>query len=396
MWKMKVLSRWGLDVFLVLLAIGQTIAIMLSAEGLRVLGALLAAMSALVLIARRIQPLAASILSLVALGACLCVLPETPTLAFISLLTTFAIVAAINSTRDAVICWFVGAGVLAAAVMLTGPADQIGDYALTLALCSVMWIAGLLVSRRTRQAALVAMQLDLAELEQEKLVQEERSRIARELHDVVSHGLTVVIVQTVAARSALEDVAAEELPSSGAAPSVADAERHLASVESAAREALADMRRMLDLLQPDEGESDAPPPAAPRLVEVTALCDRAREAGLDVDDSRVDSSLALSQGLEVAVYRIVQEALTNTIKYAPGSRVLVTLERDGADVCVEVTDAGSAASDRDEIAPGGNGRGLLGMRERAAAYGGTVVASRSASGGFTVRGRLPITREVGA
>ncbi|MEQ6898075.1 histidine kinase [Microbacterium sp. KR10-403] len=392
---MKVLSRWGLDVFLVLLAIGQTVVIMLSAEGLRVLGALLAAVSALVLIARRIQPLAASILSLLALGACLCVLPETPTLAFISLLTTFAIVAAINSTRDAVICWFVGAGVLAAAVMLTGPADQLGDYALTLALCSVMWIAGLLVSRRTRQAALVAMQLELAELEQEKLVQEERSRIARELHDVVSHGLTVVIVQTVAARSALEDVAAEDVPSSGAAPLVADAERHLASVESAAREALADMRRMLDLLQPDEGASDAPPPAAPRLVEVPALCDRAREAGLDVDDSRVDSSLALSQGLEVAVYRIVQEALTNSIKYAPGSRVVVTLERDGGDVCVEVADAGSAASARAEIAPGGNGRGLLGMRERAAAYGGTVMASRSASGGFTVRGRLPISREAG-
>ena len=236
------LSRWGLDVFLVLLAIGQMIAILLSAENLRVVGAILAAASALVLIGRRIQPLLASIVSLLAINGCLLALGDAPTLVFFSLLATFAIVAAINSTRDAVIAWLVGAALIAAAVFLAGPADQVGDFALTLALCTVMWIVGLLLSRRTRQAALIAMKLEVTELERARAVQDERSRIARELHDVVSHGLTVVIVQTVAARSAIEDLGRA---SGVASPVIAEVERHMSAVESSAREALGDMRRML-------------------------------------------------------------------------------------------------------------------------------------------------------
>lgn len=387
------LSRWGLDVFLVLLAIGQMIAILLSAENLRVVGAILAAVSALVLIGRRIQPLLASIVSLLAINGCLLALGDAPTLVFFSLLATFAIVAAINSTRDAVIAWLVGAALIAAAVFLAAPADQVGDFALTLALCTVMWVVGLLLSRRTRQAALIAMKLEVTELERAKAVQDERSRIARELHDVVSHGLTVVIVQTVAARSAIEDVAGGQASVSSG---IGDVDRHMEAVESAAREALSDMRRMLGLLQSDEGESDALMPAAPRLRELPALFERARAAGLDVDESSVDTGMTLSHGLELTVYRIVQEALTNAIKHAPGSRVVVTLERERGEVHIEVADGGSASGGRGRITGDGGGRGLLGMRERAAAYGGTLRAERPASGGFTVQGRLPISQEAGS
>jgi signal transduction histidine kinase len=390
---MRVLSRWGLDVFLVLLAIGQMIAILLSAENLRVVGAILAAASALVLIGRRIQPLLASIVSLLAINGCLLALGDAPTLVFFSLLATFAIVAAINSTRDAVIAWLVGAALIAAAVFLAGPADQVGDFALTLALCTVMWIVGLLLSRRTRQAALIAMKLEVTELERARAVQDERSRIARELHDVVSHGLTVVIVQTVAARSAIEDLGRA---SGVASPVIAEVERHMSAVESSAREALGDMRRMLGLLQSDEGDPDALMSAAPRLQELPALFDRARAAGLMVDDSGVEATLKLPHGLELTVYRIVQEALTNAIKHAPGSQVVVRLARDGDDVRIAVSDGGSASAGRGPIAAGSGGRGLLGMRERAAAYGGTLVAERPASGGFTVQGTLPIQQEVGS
>jgi signal transduction histidine kinase len=389
MWTMKVRSRWGLDVFLVLLAIGQVIAIASSAESLRFVAAALAAFAALVLIGRRIQPLVASIVSLLALSGCLLALGNAPTLAFFSLLATFAIVAAINSTRDAVIAWFVGAVLIAAGVWFASPADQLGDYALTLGLCTVMWVAGLLVSRRTRQAALIAMKLEVTELERAKAVQDERSRIARELHDVVSHGLTVVIVQTVAARTAIDDSGSQ---SSSAPIGVVD--RHMEAVETAAREARGDMRRMLGLLQSDQADTEALMPAAPRLLELPALFDRARAAGLDVDDSRVDTRLALSHGLELTVYRIIQEGLTNAIKHAPGSHVVVTLRREGGDVCIGVADAGSASAHRSPIAAASGGRGLLGMRERAAAYGGSLVAERPASGGFTVQGRLPIDQGV--
>jgi signal transduction histidine kinase len=365
------------------------IAIASSAESLRFVAAALAAFAALVLIGRRIQPLVASIVSLLALSGCLLALGNAPTLAFFSLLATFAIVAAINSTRDAVIAWFVGAVLIAAGVWFASPADQLGDYALTLGLCTVMWVAGLLVSRRTRQAALIAMKLEVTELERAKAVQDERSRIARELHDVVSHGLTVVIVQTVAARTAIDDIGSQ----TSSAP-IAEVDRHMEAVETAAREALGDMRRMLGLLQSDQADTEALMPAAPRLLELPALFDRARAAGLDVDDSRVDTRLALSHGLELTVYRIIQEGLTNAIKHAPGSHVVVTLRREGGDVCIGVADAGSASAHRSPIAAASGGRGLLGMRERAAAYGGSLVAERPASGGFTVQGRLPIDQGV--
>jgi signal transduction histidine kinase len=233
----------------------------------------------------------------------------------------------------------------------------------------------------------MAMRLAVTELERARAVQDERGRIARELHDVVSHGLTVVVVQTLAARSAIEDL--PELQ-------VTEADRHMAAVETAAREALADMRRMLGLLQSVGEESEVLPPA-PRLTDLAQLCDRAREAGVDVDDSAVDATLQLPQAREMSVYRIVQEALTNAIKHAPGSHVRVRVARDGDAVAVEVVnDAPALVGVTVHAVTEGGGRGLLGMRERVATYGGSVEAGPAASGGFAVHAVLPLTEQEGS
>jgi signal transduction histidine kinase len=384
---MKLVSRWGLDAFLVLLAVGEAAVILLSAADARWLAAALAAVSALILIARHRHALAASIVSLVAIGACLYLLREAPTVVFFALMASFAIVAAINSARDAVIAWLVGAALIAVGVWSSSSSDPLADLLLTLALCTVLWTAGLLVSRRTRQATVMAMRLEVTELERERAVQDERGRIARELHDVVSHGLTVVVVQTLAARSAVAD-----LPPAQAA----EADRHMAAVEAAAREALADMRRMLGLLQSVGDEAEVLPPA-PRLADLALLCDRAREAGVDVDDSGVDATLQLPQAREMSVYRIVQEALTNAIKHAPGSHVRVRVARDGDAVDVEVVnDAPALVGVPAHAVAEGGGRGLLGMRERVATYGGSVEAGPAASGGFAVHAILPLVEREGS
>ncbi|RAN69482.1 hypothetical protein B5P43_35810 [Bacillus sp. SRB_336] len=218
------------------------------------------------------------------------------------------------------------------------------------------------------------------------------ARIARELHDVVSHGLTVVVLQTLAARTLVSDLPGEELRT---------VHRHLDSVEEAARDALADMRRMLGLLETTPAlPRDARPEPVPQLRDLAELGNRARKAGLAVDDSGVDAGVQLPVALELTGYRIVQEALTNAIKYAPGSRVTVRVSVRGASLHIEVADDGgpSPAGPVTDTAPKGSsggslgvgGRGLLGMRERVAAYGGRLEAGPLEPGGFRVRAELAL------
>jgi signal transduction histidine kinase len=384
---MKPLSRRGLDTFLAAFVVAQAVAIMLSGQQPALLGATLTTISGLALIGRRLQPLIASTVSLFAIGACLYVLGDAPTVVFFSLLVTFAIVAAINSTRDAVMCWVVGASLIGVAVWLSGPVDAISDFALTLGLCTIMWAAGLLLSRRTQQAADIQTRLDLTEQKHLLAVTEERSRIARELHDVVSHGLTVVIVQTLAARGVLEDLNE---------PDTDEADRHLGVVESAAREALADMRRMLGLLQVADDESASGSPV-PRLRDIDLLCDRAQASGLHIERD-VDHALHLPEGFELSIYRILQESLTNVIKHAPGASVRLRVAEEGRSVLIQVNDdggrsAGTAAIEPKPPAEENGGRGVIGMRERVAAFGGSLCAGPQPSGGFQVRASIPVPAE---
>ncbi|MGH3509714.1 MAG: sensor histidine kinase, partial [Nocardioidaceae bacterium] len=202
---------------------------------------------------------------------------------------------------------------------------------------------------------------------------------ARELHDVVSHGLSVVVVQTQAARGALADRGEEH-----------NVARHLDAVESTARDALAEMRRMLGLLQLDGLDAaGGPEPPSQGLGDLEALVDRAGQAGLPVDAELPDHTVRLSPGLELAVYRIVQEALTNVVKHAPGAPTSVEVRPQRGTVEVRVTSAPRRGSPW-RPAAANTGHGLVGMRERVLMYGGRLVAAPLPDGRFQVHAVIPV------
>ncbi|HEU4657185.1 MAG TPA: sensor histidine kinase [Capillimicrobium sp.] len=200
-------------------------------------------------------------------------------------------------------------------------------------------------------------------------VAEERARIARELHDVVAHGVSVIAIQSDAAEAALErDPALARTP--------------LQTIRGSAREAMAEMRRLLGVLHDDgDGAELAPQPG---LAQLEALVERARQAGVPVE-LRVDGEpRPLAASADLSAYRIVQEALTNVRKHAPGAAATVeVLWRDGA-LELRVTDDGPGGT------PADGGHGLIGMRERVRLHGGELVAGPRPEGGFAVHARLPM------
>jgi signal transduction histidine kinase len=233
------------------------------------------------------------------------------------------------------------------------------------------------LQRRGKRAA--ELEDRAARLERERdareraAVAEERRRIARELHDVVAHSVTLMTVQAGAARLLL----AEE-PKRAREP--------ILSVEETGRQALADMRRLLGVLQTEKGEPALAP--QPGLARIDPLLAQARTAGLPVELTIEGERQALPPGVDLAAYRIVQEALTNARKHAGPARAQVALSYKGEVLELEVTDDGRAA-------PGGGdgGHGLIGMRERVALYGGTLEAGPRPAGGYAVRARLPLERK---
>jgi signal transduction histidine kinase len=200
-------------------------------------------------------------------------------------------------------------------------------------------------------------------------VESERARIARELHDVVGHGLSVIVLQLVAATALID---------SGDASA---ARARLVSTERSARDALAEMRRLLDLLDDGEAPSLAPQPG---LAQVERLVADTCAAGAEIQLQTAGAAVELPAGVDLAAYRIIQESLTNVLKHAkpPRARVLVAYQPDA--VVVEVRDAGQAVNG---ARPGG--RGLAGMRERVALYGGDLALGPQPDGGYLVRARIP-------
>jgi signal transduction histidine kinase len=199
---------------------------------------------------------------------------------------------------------------------------------------------------------------------------EERARIAREMHDVVAHGLSVIVVQADGAR-----YAAEQDPPIAA--------KTLGTISDAAREALTEMRRTLGLLRAGDGAETRP---QPRLADLPALVDETRAAGTAVRATLPPPETTVPDGVALTTYRVVQEALSNVRKHAgPGAAatVLVTV---GAVVTVEVGDDGRGAAAADD----GRGLGLVGMRERVAAHGGELDTGPATGGGFRVSARIPL------
>ena len=202
-------------------------------------------------------------------------------------------------------------------------------------------------------------------------VAEERARIARELHDVVAHALSVMVVQAGAAEQMVDDDPAY-------VRAALDRIRHTGT------STLAEMRRLVTMLR----EDDAPGALAPQpsIAHVETLIDDARRSGLEVTFAVEGEPRPLPAGLDLAAYRIVQEALTNVRRHASASRAAVRLIYGAENIEIEVTDDGRAGSTAE---PASGGHGLIGMRERAGMYGGTVLAAPRTEGGFMVRATLP-------
>jgi signal transduction histidine kinase len=198
----------------------------------------------------------------------------------------------------------------------------------------------------------------------------ERARIARELHDVVGHAVSVVVLQVVAALGMLEK------------GDLAGARQRLVATERSAREALAEMRRLLELLDEDDDVSLTP---QPRLSELDQLVAQTRAAGVGAELVVDGEPIELPAGIELAAYRVVQEALTNVIKHAQPASTNVRVSYEPHEVVVENVDDGPLA-----VRSFNGGRGIAGMRERVALYGGELTVGPRTVGGFAVRARLPI------
>jgi signal transduction histidine kinase len=223
-----------------------------------------------------------------------------------------------------------------------------------------------LVERSRRVEREAAQQVELA-------AAEERARIAREMHDVVAHGLSVMVVQADGARYAAEHD-----------PAVAT--HTLGTIADTGREALAEMRRLLGLLRSGEVTGTRP---QPRLGDISALVEQACAGGTDVRATLPPPEAVVPDGVALTAYRVVQESLTNVRKHAgPGASATITLTvsdaLDALDVVVE--DDGRGASSTDD----GNGLGLVGMRERVGVHDGTLEAGPRPGGGFRVSARIPL------
>ncbi|WP_233508503.1 sensor histidine kinase, partial [Spongiactinospora gelatinilytica] len=222
-------------------------------------------------------------------------------------------------------------------------------------------------------------------------VEAERARIARELHDIVSHNVSLMVVQASAAR--------EVLSAHAAVP--AEAMSALAAVEGAGRGALTELRHLLGLLAPaqDGDDDDAWDDLSPQpgLGDLGPLADRIAFAGMPVEMRISGEPRPLPAGIEVTAYRIVQEALTNALKHGEGAPAQVTIRFAGRFLRVEVVNGGPSVlnGQAGTDAPArrdGAGRGLLGLRERVALYGGDLDARRRLGGGYRVRARIPLER----
>lgn len=254
-------------------------------------------------------------------------------------------------------------------------ASSVTPYVVTIgAIVTTAWALGFAGQQRERYVAELVERAEVAERMAEREVQlaaqDERARIAREMHDVVAHGLSVIVVQADGARYA----AARD-------PDVAVTT--LGTIATTGREALTEMRRLLGLLR--IGDSGVRP--QPGLADLAHLVADTRATGARVEADLPDPMPDVPDGVGLAAYRIVQEALTNVRKHAgPDATVSLLVRAEPDAVEIEVHDDGRGAA----ALSGGRGLGLIGMRERAEARGGTVAAGPAPGGGFTVSARIPL------
>jgi signal transduction histidine kinase len=231
----------------------------------------------------------------------------------------------------------------------------------------IAWLVGALVRSRR-----LYVQAQTRERDERALtaIAEERNRIARELHDVIGHSVSVMTVQASAVRRLMRVDQAKERAA-------------LETVEATGREALAEMRRMVGVLRSASGAPDLTPP--PTLEQLDRLVENFRTAGLPVDVETSGEPVPLPPGLDLTAYRLVQEGLTNTLKHAQATRAVVRVRYRPDVLVLSVCDDGRGP---DDSAPPGNG--LMGMRERVAVFGGRLTTGTAPGGGYELCAELPL------
>jgi signal transduction histidine kinase len=284
------------------------------------------------------------------------------------LIVAFVSVGGMADRRRAIAGLVLGLGLMTVLFALEAEDTFVGDLVFVGGILTSAWALAHALRERSERADRLVVERD--ERAREAVV-EERARIARELHDVVAHAVSVIAVQSGSLRRRLR----HERPD--------DAEE-LRAIEETARQALGDMRRMLGLLRTeDDGLALTPQPG---LDQVDRLVEQVRDTGLPVEVSVEGEPRPLPPGVDLAAYRIVQEALTNVLKHAGPARARIALRYGDRELGLEITDDGRGTSANGD----GGGHGLVGMRERVALYGGSLEARPAPDGGFRVRARLPI------
>ncbi len=314
--------------------------------------------------------------------------PWTP-MATLGLLLLMLFVALRERRATLVAVWLLTA-VASVVFFEIDPGRAHGSWVVLLAIGGViMLVVGALRERGDARRAL-AEQETISEAERaRRTLLEERTRIARELHDVVAHHMSVITVQADSAPYRLADLPDE-------------AREEFASIAAAARESLTEMRRLLGVLRSEDaaGTGDAERTPQPGIERIPQLVEATVRAGLPVELSMppsVASSLpaGMPQAVDLSAYRIVQEALANVVRHAPGAatRVSVSVAPDGAALTLLVVNAAAADPDAPPLETGGTGHGLVGMRERVRLVGGTLDTGPLPDGGFRVAARLPFGTE---
>jgi signal transduction histidine kinase len=263
---------------------------------------------------------------------------------------------------------------VAAVVTRNDPDGSVGDFVWVTIVFSVAWVIGWAVGAKWREVDTAKEQAAQAEREREErarlAVSDERARIARELHDVVGHSVSVMTVQASAVRRTLE-------------PDQEKEREALLIVEQTGREALAEMRRMVGVLRrPEEAPALAPQPSLEYLDKLVA---HARETGLAVELRIEGEPVQLPAGVDLTAYRLVQEGLTNALKHANAQHAEVLVRYSDGHVELTVSDDGSGGGGGDK-----GGHGLVGMRERVSVYGGELEAGPRPEGGYRLHAKLPV------
>jgi signal transduction histidine kinase len=347
------------------------------AEGLEPRGAAVAmfAVQGGVLLWRRTAPIAALLIGLLAAvaGTAAGVPLHTPVTPVLFIILVMYAVGLREPLQRAVPALVLGLALLAAAMLIgrhNGEPYDGTDIPWVTLLASAPWFVGRAMRGRVRESQALERRAERLERDRLVAVAEERARIARELHDVIAHSVSVMVVQAGAAEEVLK-----RDPATAVEP--------LRSVQETGRQALVEMSRLVGLLRDDSTELGLAP--QPRLHELPALVDQIRAAGLPVELQVDGAGRPLPLGIELTAYRVVQEALTNALKHAGPARAGVRLRYADEAIEIDVTDDGPGS-------PNGHagGHGLAGMRERVSVFGGEMTAGPRPGGGFAVHVRLPL------